>query len=163
MPAPPPRVQHVIQIDHWKCNYMFGVDEGRFATGSYYDWRHIEIRGTIIEPAGIKATEGRVTCIPDEDFIGASRKRVLKFGERLAGGDTTPVKIRPVGHVYYRGKEYSAKLNFPADALLTILQMLASEKYRYLVFEAALGGRDAEVFNFRFGEHADDDDTEIVL
>jgi hypothetical protein len=134
-----PTVQHVVQIDHWNFDYMFGISEGKFATG-YYDFRHIEISGTIVEPAGIKATKGQVTCMPDED-VAASPNHVQRF----------------VGHVYYRGEEYSAKLNFPRDALSPILQMLIAQRYRYLVFDAAPGGRNAEIFGFRFAEHASQD------
>jgi hypothetical protein len=137
---------------------MFGVDETKFGTGPYYDLRHIDFFGAIIEPSGIKATEASVTCFPEVDLIGASLKPIRRFGDRLSP-TALPVKIRPVGHVHYRGKEYSANLRFPADVLVPILQMMIAEKYRYVIFEAAPGGRDAEIFNFRFAGHdARDDD-----
>jgi hypothetical protein len=36
--------------------------------------------------------------------------------------------------------------------------MLTAGKYRYVVFEAAEGGKDAEIYNFRLGERFKDDD-----
>ncbi|OSJ35552.1 hypothetical protein BSZ19_07875 [Bradyrhizobium japonicum] len=63
---------------------MFGIDETSHRTGPYYDIRHIQFAGPILEPKGVlKATHGEVICFPDNRLIGASEQPIRKFGDRL--------------------------------------------------------------------------------
>ena len=53
---------------------MFGIDETSHRTGPYYDIRHIQFAGPILEPKGVlKATHGEVICFPDNRLIGDIR------------------------------------------------------------------------------------------
>jgi hypothetical protein len=84
----------------------------------YYDFRHLELFGPIIQPAGIMAKKGCVTCFPEQDLVGSSLRGGRKFGERL--GASLPEKPRPIGYVSYQGEDYSANLHFPSDILPAI-------------------------------------------
>ncbi|MDI3564782.1 hypothetical protein [Bradyrhizobium sp. Arg816] len=153
------KVKHVVQIERWRFDYMFGIDETSHRTGPYYDIRHIQFAGPILEPKGVlKATHGEVICFPDNRLIGASEQPIRKFGDRL-GSPKPQEKIRPAGRVSYRGKNYSAHLDFPSDMLHPILTMLSAGRYRYVIFEAAKGSRDAEIYNFYFSDRKDEDDS----
>jgi hypothetical protein len=35
------RVQHVIEIQDWRWDYMFGIDDTSFREGPYFDFRHL--------------------------------------------------------------------------------------------------------------------------
>jgi hypothetical protein len=139
------KVQHVVEIESWKFDYMFGIDDTSFQRGPYYDMRHLQLHGSIIAPAGLKAAKGDVTCFPTESLVGASSARI-------------PENIMPVGSLMYRGQAYAAYLYFPSDILPVILQMLAAGKYRYIIFEAAPGGQEAAIYYFRFAETFGDED-----
>jgi hypothetical protein len=143
LPHPRDRIQHVIQIDHWTFDYMFGIDDTKFRTGPYYDYRHLELRGAIICPAGTKAQEATVTCFPDEHLMQTEIKKAME--------------ARPVGYVTRWGKDYSATLHMPADMAPLVLQMLIAKKYRFIAFESAKGAREASIFNFGFSENSEDD------
>lgn len=154
----PARVRYVVKIEQWFCDYHFGVDETTHRTGPYYDIRHVRLLGPIIEPKGVvKAPRGEVICFPLNDLIGASERPVRRFGDRTHPPKEPP-KIRPVGRVSYRGKLFSAHLDFPSDALQLILTMLAAAKYRHVVFDAEKGSRDAEVRNFYLCSNPDHED-----
>ena len=117
-PSPRRVEKHVIQVENWSFDYMFGIDETSFRTGPYYDFRHLELFGPIIQPAGITAKKGCVTSFPEQDLVGSSLRGGRKFGERL--GASLPEKPRPIGYVSYQGEDYSANLHFPSDILPAI-------------------------------------------
>jgi hypothetical protein len=39
------RVDHVIEIEDWDWDYMFGIDNTKFRSGPYMDFRHLVISG----------------------------------------------------------------------------------------------------------------------
>ena len=59
------RVQHVIEIQDWRWDYMFGIDDTSFREGPYFDFRHLDIEGKLLRPTSINATTVKVTCFPD--------------------------------------------------------------------------------------------------
>ena len=140
LPPPRERVQHVIRIEVWNWDFMFGIDDTKFREGPYYDYRHLHLRGAILRPTDIKAREAEVTCFADTQLPGKSNE-----------------PIRPVGFLSHSGKDYSANLHMPYDVLPLILLMLTASKYRFVAFEAAKSFRgEAPIFNFRFSESEDE-------
>jgi hypothetical protein len=138
------KVQHVIRIESWNFDYTFGINDLKYLTGPYSDYRHLKIRGAIVQPTSIKAREAEVTCFPDIQLMESNLKPTDK--------------ARPPGNVAHWGKDYSASLHMPADALPLVLQMLIAGRYRFVVFEAAKSFRgEAPIFYFRFSEALDDD------
>ncbi len=154
------KIQHTLRITSWNFDYMFGLNPVKAIREAYSDYRHLELRVSILEPKGLKATVGRIVIFPDETFAESSplRRSPPAWVSDRRTSDRAQ-KLRPVGHVSYRGKDYSAHLHMPPDALPLVLQMLAAGRYHFLAFEAGKGGRDAEVFYFRFADRAEDDDV----
>lgn len=159
--APIEKVDHVLRIEHWDFDYGFGL--GFIGTGEpYSDFRHLKLYSSIIQPKGIKAIRGVVTCHPTDAFAASSllrEKPRRRSGERLGGAPIEePPKLRPVGYVSYRGDNYRARLFMPPDALPLVMQMLSAEKYHFVKFEAKKGGRDAEIHSFYFTGRLDEDE-----
>jgi hypothetical protein len=151
------KVQHILRITSWNFDYGFGLNRLKAIREAYSDFRHLELGVSILKPAGLKATVGQVVLFPDQSFAeSSSLRRSLPDWAREGKTPERSQKLRPVGHVSYRGKDYSANLHMPPDALPLVLQMLAAAKYHFLIFEAAKGGRDADVFDFMFAERAED-------
>jgi hypothetical protein len=144
LPHPRDRIRHVIRVENWTFDYMFGIDESKFRTGPYYDYRHLELRGAVLRPEGtIRAPQAQVTCYPDGGLTETEIKSIKE--------------ARPVGYVTRWGKTYSATLHVPADAFPLVLQMLIAARYSFISFESEKVVRDAAIFDFRFSEVFDDD------
>lgn len=139
-------VQHVLKVESWRFNYMFGTGKTRFCPELYSDFRHLLIRVSIVQPKGIKAKQGEVTCL-GYDYLMAGYKERAKESDRT----------RPVGHVSYRGADYSATLLLPSDALPLILQMLIAGRYRFIEFDAEKGSRDAAIDRYSFRDHMENE------
>lgn len=87
----------------------------------------------ILEPAKIRAKHALVTLRPADGLIEAAKESKHRLRDRLAGDDPAePKKIMPVGYVYYRGAQYSAKLYFPSDMLQPLLTMLTTIQVRHV-------------------------------
>jgi hypothetical protein len=139
------RVQHVIEIEDWRWEYMFGLDETSFREGPYFDYRHLEIKGKLLRPTSINAATAEVTCFPN-----------YRLSE---SGDRSKHQPKNVGAISHRGKEYSANLHIPADVLGPLLQMMIAGKYRFIVIEAEKSFRgEALIRNFRFSVTVTDED-----
>jgi hypothetical protein len=151
IPADEP-VLHVIRIEDWNFDYSFGVEMLPASTKLYYDSRRIQIFGAVEQPRGITAKQGRVICFPEPAFLGAAELPKRGFGERLGAVVPEEKPTRPVGFVYYRGTEYVARLFFPSDMLLPILQVWRPTNMGTSPFHAEKGGRDAAISEFTFAE-----------
>jgi hypothetical protein len=117
------RVQHVIEIQDWHWDYMFGLGiKSTWSHEPYSDFRHLNISGKLLRPASINAGTVKVTGFPDY--------RLSESDERSRH---TP---KAVGAISHRAGEYSANLHLPADAFGLVLQMMLAGKYRYVVIEA---------------------------
>jgi hypothetical protein len=144
-------VDHVLRIQRWNFDYAFGINTLKGEHDLYSDFRHLVLQIRLVRPKGIKATEGSVVCFPDENFAAGSPTRQANVGKSSSTGP------RPVGHVSYRGKDYQAHLFMPPDAFPLVLMMLGAAKYRFVIFEAAAGSRDAPISRFHFSETIEDD------
>ncbi|MEY9744436.1 hypothetical protein ABIF65_003810 [Bradyrhizobium japonicum] len=106
-----------------------------------------------IEKPAIRAKAGLVRLFASEGLVGANEKPRQNFLDNETG------KIRPVGHVWYRGDSYQAVLSFPGDMLGPALTMLSANKYRYVILVADQGGGETHVHGFTLAEfHGDEPD-----
>jgi hypothetical protein len=139
------RVQHVIEIQDWRWDYMFGIDQTSFREGPYFDIRHLNIEGKLLRPTSINAAKAEVTVFPD-----------CRLSESESRSTHQP---KAVGVISNRGKNYSANLHIPADVLVPVLQMMIAGKHRYVSMEAEKSYRgEALVRHFWFAETISDDD-----
>ncbi|WP_298372871.1 hypothetical protein [uncultured Bradyrhizobium sp.] len=128
------KINHLIQIEDWDWNYSLSVE-----AGDHHEYRPIEIKGKLMLPANIKATSVRALLHP---VIRPSWKK----------------RVKNVGGVLYRGKDYTAYLDVAPDAISPLLQMLIAGKYRYLTMRVLKSGTGrAQVENYRLSSTVDDD------
>lgn len=147
------RIGHVLKIESWSFDYSFDVGDGRFARGPYSDVRQILLNVKIEKPAGIRAKTGLVRLFASGGVVGFDEKPRQNFLDGETG------KIKPVGHVWYRGDGYQVVLFFPGDMLSPVLTMLAAKKYRYLILDADKGGSETPIHGFTLAEfHGDEPD-----
>jgi hypothetical protein len=140
------RVQHVIEIQEWHWDYMFGLGiKTPWSNEPYDDFRHLVISGKLLRPTSINAGTVKVTGFPD-----------YRLSESEERSRRTP---KAVGAISHRAGEYSAHLHLPADAFGLVLQMMIAGRYRYVVIEAERSFRgEALVRNFYFTASISDDD-----
>jgi hypothetical protein len=140
------RVQHVIEIQDWHWDYMFGLGiKTPWSDEPYSDSRHLEISGKLLRPTSINARTVKVTGFPDHGLSESS--------------DRSRHTPKAVGAISHRAGEYSANLHLPADAFGLVLQMMLAGKYRYVLIEAEKSFRgEALVTHFRFSGSLDEDD-----
>jgi hypothetical protein len=138
------RIDHVIEITNWHWDYMFGIDDTKYRTGPFNDFRHLVINGNLIRPSSIKASAVEVTCFPN-----------VQLSERKSS-DPPP---KGVGWISHRGKDYNANLHMPMDVLGLVLQMMVAGRYRYVLIEAEKSFRgEAAIRHYRFSGTLTDDD-----
>jgi hypothetical protein len=140
------RVQHVIEIEDWRWDYMFGLGiKTPWSNGPYDDFRHLEISGKLLRPTSINAGTVKITGFPNY--------RLSESDERSRH---TPKSLGAISH---RAGEYSASIHMPADAFGLVLQMMIAGKYRFVVIETEKSFRgEALVQNFYFTASISDDD-----
>lgn len=139
------RVQHIIEIEDWDFDYLFGLGEAKLDHGPYFDCRHLRIRGTVLRPS-TKASHAEIVCFPRKELNESEVD--------------TAVQPKAVGYITNRGKDYSANLHLPAEMLVPVLQMLIAKRYRYIVIEASPSFRgESTVRHFTFSSTIGADDT----
>ncbi|MGM4885288.1 hypothetical protein AB8A20_07920 [Tardiphaga sp. 604_B6_N1_1] len=139
------RVQHVIEITDWTWDLSFGVSHAKFSTGPYDDFRHLNITGKIVRPSALATAVVELTAFPDTRLNESERSSISQ--------------PKAVGWITHRGKQYSANLHIPADALGSVLQMLIAGRYQYVLMDASKSFRgEADIRHFRFSKTVTEDD-----
>ena len=83
----------------------------------YLDFRHLELRGTLLRPSRIKADEVEVTFLPDRRLNESERKRD---------------QPQSVGSFHIHRGALRFLIPMPADALPCVLQMMIAGRMRYV-------------------------------
>jgi hypothetical protein len=74
--------EHIVKIDGWRFNYMFGAGKTRFCSELYSEIRHLDIQVGIMQPKGIKATQGQITCLPYDGLVASNYKQHVNASGR---------------------------------------------------------------------------------
>ena len=139
------RVRHIIEIVDWTWDPMFGLGHGKFSKGPYEDFRHINIVGKLLRPTNLSPASAEVMLFPYHHLVESEWK--------------STDKPKCVGWVTHRGKQYSANLLLPSDAMGPVLQMLIAGKYKYVFFEAEKSFRgEAGIRYYRFSGTVEEDE-----
>jgi hypothetical protein len=127
------KIYHLIQIEDWDWNYSLSVE-----AGDYHEYRPIEIRGKLLLPVNIKASSVQALLHPT---VNPDWKRV-----------------KNVGGVLHRGKNYTAYLDLAAEAISPLVQMLIARKYSYLTMRVLKSGTGrAQVESYKLSAAVDED------
>jgi hypothetical protein len=135
---------YLVAIEDWDWSFSFGVNQGRHRTDPYWDCRHLNITGQLLQPKRVKAERAALYCMPDVHLNHAYRQ------------DDEP---NTTGSLTLHNGVLQALLPIPQDALDSLLQMLAARRFRYAVLTGGrLRYRKALVRMLRFETRLDEED-----
>lgn len=116
-----------VQITGWDWDLSFGLNAAKWEDKRYSDYRHLQIRGTLLRPRKLNVEEVELTVLP-----------TVKPEEFETTRDRPP--RRCVGALNVRGsksepRELDGHLSMPADALVPVLQMLIAGRFKYVLMD----------------------------
>ena len=110
-------VDYIVAIEDWNWGYSLSLDMDRHAIDPYHEFRHLQIRGRLLHPMGLKTDRVEITLLPSYDMLPEARK------ER---------KPRCAGSLDLYDDRISGLVSIPTDALPPILQMLIGGRFRFV-------------------------------
>jgi hypothetical protein len=110
-------VGYIVAIEDWNWGYSLSLDTDRHAIDPYHEFRHLQIRGRLLHPMGLKTDRVEITLLPSYDMLPEARK------ER---------KPRCAGSLDLYDDRISGLVSIPTDALSPILQMLIGGRFRFV-------------------------------
>lgn len=111
-------IYYVVEVAEWEWSLMFGVNQRPDRDGPYSDYRHLNLRGSLLYPARVKAREVEVTLMPDR---------------RLNEGERERDEPHSCGSLHLHRGYFQVLLPMPLDALPSILQIACADRLRYVV------------------------------
>lgn len=73
-----PDVYYVVAIDGWDWSYSLSLNTDRKAVDPYHD-RHLQVRGRLLHPKGLRTDRIALTFLPSEDLEAESGRRCGRF------------------------------------------------------------------------------------
>jgi hypothetical protein len=105
--APPEEfVDYVVAIEDWDWSYSLSLDSSKDPDDRCHEFRHLQITGKLLRPAGLKTGAVEVTLLPSNDMSEERRKDYKPIA--LGALDIYPDMIK-------------GSIGIPADALSPIL------------------------------------------
>ena len=111
-------VYYVVEVTEWDWSLMFGISPRRDMDGPYSDYRHLNLRGRLVNPPQVKAHEVEITLMPDR---------------RLNEGEREHDEPQSCGSLQLHRGHLQVLLPMPLDALPSVLQIACAERLRYVV------------------------------
>jgi hypothetical protein len=117
--APPQEfVEYIVEITGWDWGYSLLLNTERRPTDPYHEFRHLQIAGRLLRPAGLKTDRVEVSLLPTNDMSEEKRKAYEPIA--LGSLDALPGIIR-------------GSIGIPADALSPILQLLVAKELKFVL------------------------------
>jgi len=110
-------VSYIVGIKDWNWEFSFGVNPMKDREDPYLDFRHLELRGSLLRPSTIKVDEVEVTFLPDRRLNESERKR------------HEPQSVGSF-NIHHGRLQFLAPM--PADVLPCILPMMIAGRIRYV-------------------------------
>lgn len=138
-------VDHIVEIDGWDWGYSFSLNPERQPIDPYHEFRHLQIMGRMLRPAGLKSDRTELSLLPSSDLEEERRK------------DLEPIALGSLG----AGPDgISGNIGIPRDALTPILQMLIAGKFRFVLMRGTrLRHRSAKLNSLRLETKLTEDDV----
>jgi hypothetical protein len=146
--APPEEfVEYVVEITGWDWGYSLSLNSrtGKYRDDDpYLEFRHLQITGRLLRPAGLKTDAVEVSLLPSNDMSEERRKDYKPIA--LGGMEAYPDRI-------------TASIGIPADALPPILQMLIAKEFKFVLLRGSkFRYRSARLTGLRVEMRLTDDD-----
>lgn len=132
-----------IAIDDWSWDFTFGQAFDRLSAAPHADYRHLTVKGHLLDMPRVKADAVELTFMPD------SR---LNPGAEAAGASG------PAGGLHLWRGTLAGLLSMPMDILPSLLTMLIGERLRFVTLTGArLRYGRAQVRHYRLAMVPDDE------
>lgn len=143
-----PEIQYatyIIEVTHWDWSFSFGINTGSSFLGPYFDHRHIELKGLILEPKELKYAVS-FYMMPRQDL------------EEPYQPEEEP---KAVGHINLQNHALRIYLSMPITALPPILHILTFRKPIYITISSErLRRNNALVWSYGISTKREDEDEE---
>lgn len=142
-------VVYIVEIESWDFSYWLALNAVRHALDPYHEHRHVEIRGCLLSPAGLKTDRIEVSLFPSISLEEEGRK------------DLKPIAV---GGIEVYPERLAASLSIPSDALGPVLQMLIAGRMKFVVMRGSkVRYRSTRLHSYSLATKLDEDDPEVVL
>ncbi|CUT09711.1 hypothetical protein BF49_0791 [Bradyrhizobium sp.] len=139
-----PDVYYVVTIEDWHWGYSLSLNTDRQAIDPYHEFRHLQVRGRLLHPKGLRTDRTELTFLPSKDLEAEARKSLQPLA---------------VGSLDGYGDPITGLLPLPDDALPPILQMMVGGRFRFVVMHGTrFSHRRATLHGFRLEMKLDPDD-----
>jgi hypothetical protein len=112
---------YVVPITDWRWTLSFGINPGRWPPGTYNDYRHLTLSGTLLRPRRLETRAVSLTLMPT----------VLS-----ETSDTPPQGGGSLNLNLALDRVLQGLLTLPIDALAPVLVMLTAERLNTLSWTA---------------------------
>jgi hypothetical protein len=137
-------VDYIVAIEGWDWSYSLSLNGDRRAVDPYHEFRHLQIRGRLLHPTGLKTDRFELTLLPSCDLGLEARKQ------------SSPLCV---GSLDAYGDRLAGLMSIPMDALPPILQMMIGERFKFIAMRGdRLKRRRALFRSFRLEMTMDEHD-----
>ncbi|WP_051380639.1 hypothetical protein [Bradyrhizobium sp. WSM1743] len=137
-------VDYVVAIEDWDWGYSFSLNLERQPIDPYDEFRHLQVRGRLLTPSGLKADRAEISLLPSSDLEEERRK------------DLKPIAL---GSLHVTEDAILGNIGIPWDALTAIMQMLIAGKFKYVLMRGArFRHRSAKLNSLRLETKLTEDD-----
>jgi hypothetical protein len=106
------------EIESWDWSYWLALNTLRDPPDPYHEHRHLQIKGRMLRPTGLKTDRVEVSLFPTINLEEERRKELKPLA--LGALESYPNRI-------------DAILGIPSDALAPMLQMLTADRLKFAV------------------------------
>ncbi|MDA9478895.1 hypothetical protein XI03_31290 [Bradyrhizobium sp. CCBAU 65884] len=137
-------VDYIVEIESWDFNYWLALNTLRNALDPYHEHRHVEMKGRLLRPTGLKPDRMDVSLFPSISLEEERRK------------DLKPIAV---GAIEAYPERLDASLSIPSDALTAVLQMLIAGRLKFVVMRGSkFRYRSARLQSYRLGTKLEEDE-----
>ncbi|MCA1398410.1 MULTISPECIES: hypothetical protein [unclassified Bradyrhizobium] len=140
-------VDYVLAIEDWDWGYSFSLNSERQPIDPYDEFRHLQIKGRLLRPAGQKTDRAEISLLPSSDLEEERRR------------DLHPIAL---GSLHVTQDAILGNIGIPRDALTPILQMLIAGRFRFVLMRGTrFRHRSAKVNSLRLETKLTEDDLAL--
>lgn len=140
-------VDYVVTIDDWDWGYSFSLNSERQPIDPYDEFRHLQVKGRLLRPAGQKTDRAEISLLPSSDLEEERRR------------DLHPIAL---GSLHITQDAILGNIGIPRDALTPILQMLIAGRFNFVLMRGSrFRHRSAKVNSLRLETKLTEDDVAL--
>ncbi|RXH10627.1 hypothetical protein [Bradyrhizobium guangzhouense] len=140
-------VDYVVAIEDWDWGYSFSLNSERQPIDPYDEFRHLQVKGRLLRPAGQKTDRAEISLLPSSDLEEERRR------------DLHPIAL---GSLHLTEEAVLGNIGIPRDALTPILQMLIANRFRFVLMRGTrFPHRSAKVNSLRLETKLTEDDMAL--